>query len=301
MRHLLSARDLSREELLAVINRGLHFARFGAPRRAPFVVGLAFFDPSTRTRVGFDVATARLGGHATILTETKVSPVMSAGESLHDTLRSVGPYFDVLCIRHTDGASAAVAAEAVEECCVINCGNGPDEHPTQAVIDVAAIAERFGRPPDGMHIVMVGDLASMRAAHSLLVALASFRAVTVTAVTSPSRAMPEEYVRPFLAAGHSFARAESLMPIAASADVVYVAGMPPGVGSERMDDATRARFAVSEAVVSGLRSDALILSPLPRIDEIDESVDAMPQAGYFRQSALGVWVRAAVLEFLMDS
>lgn len=293
-RHLLSAAGMSRADLDHLIDLAGDVTSAGAGVLPRFTTGLFFFEESTRTRVGFEVATARLGGTAVTVGATKHTGHMSAAESWSDTIRSVGGYFDVVCVRHRDSTAASLAAAILGEVPVINCGNGSDEHPTQALIDLLAVSEHLAGPPDGVHIALVGDLRNMRSAHSLLLALAMYRAVTVTAVCPPELEPPDRFMRAFVASGNGFETVRSLADVTA-VDLVYVAGFAPGASTEYQDAGARAPYRVTSALVRALPPHVGIFCPLPRIDEIDREVDLLPQARYFRQSELALHMRMAVL------
>jgi len=312
-RHLLSAGHLTRDEVERLVevardaNRsqargattvttcltGSPAGSSGAPT-AGFVAGLLFFEPSTRTRVGFEVATARLGGTAVAVTGAKQTGAMSAAESWSDTVRSVGGYFDVVCVRHPLSDAVALAAR-LADVPVVNCGNGTDEHPTQALIDLLATYDHLGGPPDGRRIALVGDLRNMRSAHSFLLVLALYRDVTVVAVCPEPLDVPRRFREAFLAsAGNRYTTTRRLGDVT-DVDLVYVAGFAPSTAGGLWDEGARRPFRVNSALVHALGPDVGVLCPLPRIDEIDADVDDLPQAAYFRQSRLAVGMRMAVL------
>lgn len=296
-RHLLGIADLDRGQAVDLLEDA---GREASDVRGPpcsVTVGLLFFEESTRTRAGFEVAAARLGGRAVVVAAAKHTREMSAAESWEDTVRSIGPYFDVLCIRHHDATAPRHAAQLVDVP-VLNCGNGTDEHPTQALVDLLAIADHLGRPPDGVRVTIVGDLRHMRAAHSLLLALALFDDVRVTAVSPAALAFPDTYGDRFLAAGHRLSRATSL-DRALDTDVLYMAGFPPRTPMGVWRDAERDPFRLTVSRARQLSADAAVLCPLPRVDEIEFAVDDLGQARYFRQSQLGVAMRTALLRHVL--
>jgi aspartate carbamoyltransferase catalytic subunit len=296
-RHLLGVADLDRDQVLSLLESAAREdAGVGAPLQ-PATAGLIFLEESTRTRAGFEVAAARLGGQAVVVTAVKHTQAMSAGESWADTVRSIGHYFDVLCIRHPDPAAPRRASELVDVP-VVNCGNGADEHPTQALIDLLAIVDHLGRGPDGVRVAMVGDLRNMRAAHSLILALALFDGVRVVAVSPPELGFPPPYADRFEAAGHQLSYADSL-DTAMEVDVVYMAGFAPTTPIGVWHDAARDPFRLTLARAQRLPSAAAVLCPLPRIDEIEAEVDDLPQARYFRQSRLGLAMRTAILRHVL--
>lgn len=290
-RHLLSAADLTRSEVEHLVE----VARDpGELPVAPFIAGLFFFEESTRTRVGFEVATARLGGTSVAVTAPKQTGAMSAAEGWSDTIRSVGGYFDVLCVRHPSSDAVAIAAR-LADVPVINCGNSTDEHPTQALIDLLAMYDHLDGPPDGLRIALVGDLRNMRAAHSLLLMLALYRGVTVVAVCPEPLDAPVRFREAFLASGNRYTTARR-MGDATEVDLVYVAGFAPATAEGFWDESARSPFRVTSAMVRAMAPDVGIFCPLPRIDEIDADVDDLPAARYFRQSRMALGMRMAILD-----
>lgn len=258
-------------------------------------LALLFMQESTRTRVGFTVAMHKLGGTTVEVTKSRTHFTMTQAESLADTVRVVSAYADVLALRHPDAGALEIA---MENCDVplINCGNGTDEHPTQALVDAFAIKKAFGAI-ENLRVQIVGDLASMRAAHSLFILLTRFPKVRVELVSPPEKRMPRGYLETAGPGSASVVESDTFDP--ATADVVYMAGYPRREAESREGDATGGRFLLTVEKAKSIKPGAVILSPLPRIDEIERGVDSLPQAQYFRQSARGLFVRMAVLLFLL--
>jgi aspartate carbamoyltransferase catalytic subunit len=260
------------------------------------VVGLLFFDPSTRTRFGFHAAAARLGGSAITLGDNKYQATMSAPESLEDTLRSVGAYCDVVVLRHAREDAVDIAA-ALLPVPVINAGNGSDEHPTQALIDLFAIRSWHGRLA-GLRVGIVGDLRHSRAAHSLILALQRFEPREIRLLHPRGAELPESICEQCCSAtlvgAGEFVHFDGL-------DALYFAGLPEGHDgtNDHRGPAIRRHFALTAETASRLSPSTLILDPLPRIDEIEPSIDALPNAGYFKQSDEAQHVRLAVLEAIL--
>jgi aspartate carbamoyltransferase catalytic subunit len=288
MSHLLKVADLARTDVDALLDQALALA--SSPAAAPTPTGklivLAFFQDSVRTRVGFTAAAARLGVATTVVAGVRYGPTMSGGESLPDTARTLGAYCDAILLRHPDSDAPSIAAE-LAGVPVINCGNGHDEHPTQALIDLLAIRDARGTI-DGTRIGIAGDLRHMRAVHSLLHALALYDDVHVRLISPPELKAPPETLPP----GAVETGALDLEEL----DIVYMAGFAPRTPVGDFDDQTRSRFALTTERARRLDPAVRILCPMPRIDEIEPGVDALPQAHYFRQSALGLPMRMAVLQ-----
>lgn len=289
MRDFLSARDLPRETIDALLTSARRY-REGVGRRWPdAVVGLMFYEGSLRTRVGFEVAAARLQARTTTVIEPRRSEAMWGEEAVDDAVRSIGPSLDMLCLRHPDSKRLADLTETP----VINCGNGTDEHPTQALIDLFAIQELVGRL-DGLRIGLVGDLEAMRSVHSLAFALASFPRTHVRCIGPEGLDLPEACVLA-LGAGGAVVEGTNAMDVR-DLDVVYMAGLPAQTSKGILAQSEQAVFHMTPPVAASMRRGARVLCPLPRLDEIHRLVDELPVAGYFDQSELGLWVRMAVLD-----
>lgn len=295
LRGLASVDDLSRADVLALLDRAdeLATAGDGARTRPGRIVGLLFGEASTRTRVSFATAAARLGAVPIDVGSVRDAPGTSAPETLEDTLRVVGAWCDMLVVRWPD-AEAWRRAAAVAPCPVVCGGAGRTEHPTQALLDLAALRRRFG-DPTGLRVGLVGDLAGSRSACSVVRLLRAFPPAELRLLAPPCRQPDGAWY-----AGHATVVRRADRLDLAGLDVVYMAGLPPGSGAAHLDAAARRQWALTADRQAELPDHALVLCPLPRIDEIDAAVDADPRAGYFAASAHGVWVRAAVVEWVLE-
>lgn len=290
MRGLLSIRDLDRPAIDLLLSRARGIAT-DLTALTGSVVGLFFYDDSLRTRVGFEVAAARLGARTFSVLGARHTAVMSEPESIDDAVRSVADWCDAICLRHRD-ATAAARLTGLVDCPIINCGNGIDEHPTQTLIDLLAIGEFAGRI-DGVRIALIGDLSGMRAAHSLISGLGFYRGVHVRCVAPAGLEIPQRYVEHYLTGDNTIEHRDDVD--LRDVDLVYVAGMPRHT-KVPVSDTTRAAFWITDDRVEALGPDVRIMCPLPRVDEIQPEVDSMPNAGYFEQSGFGLPMRMAILE-----
>ncbi len=289
---LWSIDDLSLDRIDALLDRARELRRGGLPigEREPFVVALVFLAPSLRTRVGFAAATARLGGTTIDVHEQRDAPTMSAPESLSDTLRTVSGAADVLVVR-TGGAIARSALAGSVACPYVNAGNGEHDHPTQTLIDLLAI-ERRG-PVADLRIGLCGDLG-MRGPRSMIRFLDRRPPAELVLIAPPGRDDPGVEIGAELCA-RTTRRAHADF---SGLDVLYVGGLPPGSEPGALDHEARARFALDERNVATLADDAVVLSPMPVIDEIAPGVRDDPRVRIWEQSDDGVPVRMAVLEAL---
>lgn len=296
-RHLLRIPDVGKPTLLHLLDRAEAFRadRSTWPSYPRLVLGLMFFAPSTRTLLGFQSAAGRLGGTAITSTGPKYVEGMSQPETFEDTVRAVSPYCDVLVVRHPE-ASALDRAASVSSVPVINAGNGTEEHPTQAIVDLFAI-RRWHHRLTGLRIGIAGDLQSSRAAHSLVRALAYFDPAELRLMYPKGYSIPSWVVGTL-----SLPTTECPDRLELSGlDVLYMAGLPEGIGQTAVGDSVRAKLRLTPQSISELPDDAVVLSPLPRIDEIDESLDGKPNCRYFEQSSDGLFVRLAILEHLLST
>jgi aspartate carbamoyltransferase catalytic subunit len=286
-RHLLAIEDLGREGILALLDRAEELQGKPLSRSifAGVTLGLLFFQTSTRTRFGFHAAMTRLGGTAIELNETRYQAGMSRGESVSDTLRCISAYCDGVVLRHPSVVEFQEAA-AVSSVPIINGGSGIEHHPTQTLIDLFAIRRRFGHL-EGLRIGVVGDLIGSRSARSLVASLAYFPPAELRLMAPESRQLPCTFLEA-LSTG-CVTKTESLN--VAGLDAIYMAGFPEAAGPVE----ERSRYRLTKESARSLDTAAIVLSPLPRIDEIDPAVDHLPQAGYFAQSEQGLLVRIALL------
>ena len=295
-RDLISIRDLSNADISALFALADEFA--ATPRKrlslAPdAVMATLFYEPSTRTRMSFEAAMLRLGGQVISMADPNASSA-AKGETLADTVRIVESYADVIVLRHPREGAARVAADfaAVP---VINAGDGAREHPTQTLLDLYTILRETGRLAD-IRVALCGDLKHGRTVHSLVQGLARFGAQMI-GVAPHGLELPVRFQRQLRAQyGVEIAHFPALesAPLD-TCDVLYVTRLQ----KERFADAeefqrVRSSYQVSRHTLERVSKDAIVLHPLPRVDELDCSLDGDPRAAYFRQAAYGVPVRMAL-------
>ena len=290
MRHLVSIQDLTDPDIVRILDRAAVIERDPKPVRHLLdgrIVATAFFEPSTRTRLSFESAALRLGA-GVIGFSDPASTSTSKGESLEDTTRILSGYADLIVMRHPKEGAAKRAAE-VATVPLVNAGDGPGEHPTQALLDLYTIRKERGRL-DGVKVALVGDLKFGRTVHSLVPLLKRVGA-EVVAVAAPGLELPAGVGR-----GVSTATLEEA---AAGCDVLYVTRIQKerfAAGSAPLDASA---FRVDAALLKRTASKAIVMHPLPRVDEVATDVDATPAAKYFDQARNGVPVRMAVLSALL--
>lgn len=309
VRHVLSAAQFDRDELEELFERTDWLKAIKRPNRAPILPGktvaLLFYEPSTRTRMSFGLAAKALGAN-TITTEAAgLFSSAAKGESLEDTVRILAGYeVDAIVIRHKESGASHRAA-AVSPVPIINAGDGADEHPTQALLDLYTILRATGR--EHVTLALSGDLEHSRTVRSLcriLIRYGGPPSVRILLV-SPTEIRLGEDVRGELAmAGIPFEETDRLSRALPDADVFYQTRVQReryghGIRGDEMHAEIQRGFALNAANVSLMKPDAVIMHPLPRLGEINVSVDANHRAKYFEQASNGFYVRMALLERLL--
>src|SRR4030081_587706 len=299
--HVIESQQFSRsslEELFArteEIKREPH--RFMARLNGQVMAAL-FYEPSTRTRLSFEAAMLRLGGQTMGTDNAREFSSAAKGETLEDTIRIVSGYANVIVLRHSEEGAARRAA-AVSSVPIINAGDGPGQHPTQALLDLYTIKDELSRI-DGIRVAMVGDLANGRTVRSLTYLLSKFKDIKIWFVAPPAVAMRDD-LKIHLDEHHiSWVETEDLESVLPEVDVVYMTR----IQKERFADpdaynAVKGIYRLDARSLALMRKYSIVMHPLPRIDEIAPEVDEDPRAAYFRQARNGLPVRMALLDRLL--
>ena len=299
-RDIISVRDLDKQKLEIIFEATNKIINMDPNKRREIARGKAlgylFYEPSTRTRLSFEAAMALIGGTSLGISDVSSSSTQK-GESLADTVKIMSIYSDVLVLRHSLDGSSRFAAE-ISSKPVINGGSGTEEHPTQAIQDLFTIKKEKNKI-DGLKIGIVGDLKYGRTVYSLLYALGNYD-VEVHLI-SPEilkiRADSTYDIKKRL----SYTESVSLEEYIDDLDVVYVTR----IQKERFPDEeeylkVKGSYVIGLDVVKKMKEDAIILHPLPRLDEISVEVDKTKQAKYFKQAEYGKYTRAALLGLLLN-
>jgi len=302
LEHIVESQQFSRDLLEDVFRRARAMesvvAAGGTQVLAGRLMASLFYEPSTRTRLSFESAMLRLGGQVIGTDNAREFSSVAKGETLEDTVRVIGGYADVIVLRHYESGASARAAR-VSPIPVINAGDGPGQHPTQALLDVYTIQKELGRLDD-LTVALVGDLANGRTVRSLCYLLTRFRNIRFLFVAPPGAEMKDDIKAHLREHGVPFEDEPSLSRAAAQADVIY----QTRIQKERFADAlqyarTRGVYVIDAALLARCKRAAIIMHPLPRVDEIAPAVDTDPRAAYFRQARNGLVVRMALLELLL--
>ena len=290
-RNILAVRDFSRQDLHLLFTVAQEM-RLGVQRLGVLdilrgrVLCNAFYEPSTRTSASFDAAMQRLGGHTVPLVIQQSST--QKGETLQDTLRTLGCFGDAVVLRHPDESSVDIAAK-FSPVPIINGGNGSKEHPTQAFLDLFTIREELGSV-NGLTITFVGDLRFGRTVHSLCQLLQHYN-VSIQLVSPTELSLPSALRQELIGSGQLGVEATSLTPqIVARSDVLYCTRIQKERFNESLDKEDQASLLqglrVDNRVLKGAKPSMIVMHPLPRNEEVDEEVDFDQRAAYFRQVSL---------------
>ena len=301
LRHIIKSQQFTLPTLIELFQRADQMervvARGGTLDYQNKIMASLFYEPSTRTRFSFESAMLRLGGKV-ITTERahEFSSVMM-GETLEDTIRVVGNYCDVIVLRHdtVGGAQRAAAASSVP---VINAGDGKGgQHPTQALLDLYTIYKELG-VIDGVKVAMVGNLLDGRTVHSLAYLLSKFERVKIFFVAPPELQMKQDILDHLTSNDVWYSLESDLSKVLPEVDVIYMTRIEP----EKLASHEKQTppYYLDEVSIKHLSSNALILHPLPRLNEIATSIDSDPRAAYFRQTKNGVLIRMALLASVLD-
>lgn len=298
MTDLISMRDLTKEEVLGFVRTA---RRIEGGEISPDMEGklaaLLFFEPSTRTRFSFETAMKRLGGR-TLFMDGTGNTSAKKGESFADTVKTISMYADLIVIRSAVEGAARFAAETVD-IPVINAGDGANQHPTQALLDLYSIDKTQGRLND-LVIGLVGDLKFGRTVHSLVQALAPF-SPRFYFVSPPHLKMPEQISNDLLAGGGTFVEITEPETILGELDIMYVTR----IQRERFADPeeyerVKDSYVIRRSMLSGVKANFRVFHPLPRVNEIATDVDDTEYAYYFQQAKNGVAMRQAIISTLLD-
>ena len=297
---IISVRDLDKQKLELIFDSTNKILEIKPKERREIgrgrTLGYLFYEPSTRTRLSFESAIASIGGTSFGISEV-LSSSTQKGESLADTVKIMSIYSDVLVLRHPLDGSSRFAAE-ISSKSVINGGSGTEEHPTQAIQDLFTI-KKEKKKIDGLKIGIVGDLKYGRTVYSLLYALGNYD-VDVHLISPESlkiRSDSTYEIRKRL----SYTESTDIDEYIDELDVIYVTR----IQKERFPDEeeyikVKGSYVIGMDFVNKMKDDAIILHPLPRMDEISTEVDKTKQARYFKQAEYGMYTRAALLGLILN-
>lgn len=301
-RDIIDINDFTKEELLYILKIAKKFdPAYVKKDRSNYTIaqgkiaGLLFFEPSTRTEQSFKSAAQKVGMGIIGFDDPQATSIHK-GESFSDTIRIMDAYADVLIIRHPKAGAAKEAAD-VAEIPVINAGDGPNQHPTQTILDLYTMLKEAGKI-DGITVALMGDLKFGRTVHALSLALSHFKVKQIF-ISHPQLAMPDEYLNILDGRGVEYEQYDAL-PNNLQVDFLY----QTRVQKERFKDLSeykkvKDKFILDASFKKYLDQGVKLMHPLPRINEIDPVLDAHPNAIYFSQARNGLYVREALLALVL--
>ena len=311
--HILSIQQFERTDVERVFSVADQMQPYAQRKRVTKVLdgailGNMFFEPSTRTRVSFGSAFNLLGGEVRETTGFESSAI-AKGESLYDTARVLSGYSDVIVMRHPQPGSVAEFA-AASRVPVLNGGDGTNEHPSQALLDLYTIKKELAahhRDIDKLRIAMVGDLRYGRTVHSLCKLLSLYSNVQVKLVSPQELRMPGDIVEQMRTSGLQVEESEALEESIAHVDIVYSTRIQEErFNSQEEADLYRGRFRLNQSVYTEFcQPNTVIMHPLPRDSrdnarELDDDLNDNPNLAIFRQTDNGVLVRMALFALTLD-
>jgi len=300
-RDIITAKDFRRDWLLSVFESADSIQKEIGRRRIlaharDRILTTVFLEPSTRTRLSFQFAMKRLGGEV-IDFGPEVASSIAKGESFDDTIRMVDGYSpDIIVLRSREVGSAQRAA-SIAEAPVINAGDGWNEHPTQALLDVYTMWKIFGRV-DGLRVGIMGDLKYGRTPSSLSYCLSKFNGVRLCFIAPPQLQIRQEVLDSLNEV--KWVKFNSLAEVNEELDVLYVTRLQ----KERFEspaeyERVRGSYRLTVSLLKSLPKTPIIMHPLPRVDELPTEIDGLPEAKYIEQAKNGVVVRAALIKYIL--
>ena len=294
---LVSITDFTKDNYMRILELAAEFEK--EPRQdilSGYVISTLFFEPSTRTRLSFETAINGLRGRVIGFSDSGATSA-SKGETLHDTIKMVSNYADLIVMRHPLEGSARLASE-VSSVPIVNAGDGANQHPTQTLLDMYSIYKTQGTL-ENLKIFMVGDLKYGRTVHSLLQAMSKFN-TTFYFISPDELKMPATYKLNLDKIGLDYYEGTNLTEFLPEADIIYMTR----VQQERFTDPieyerVKNAYILRRSMLEGCKESMKVLHPLPRVNEIHTDVDASPHAYYFDQARNGVFVRMAILTSIL--
>jgi len=299
-KNIISVRDLDKQKLELIFDATDKIIDMSQDKRREIArgktLGYLFFEPSTRTRLSFESAIALLGGTSVGIADATSSSIHK-GETLGDTVKVISSYCDVLVLRHSLDGSSRFATE-ISNKPVINAGSGTEEHPTQTIQDLFTI-KKEKKKIDGLKIGIVGDLKYGRTVYSLLYGLRNYD-VDVHLISPESLRIRSDSTYD-IKKELSYTESSNIDEYIEDLDVLYVTR----IQKERFPDEeeyakVKGSYVIGSDMVKKMKDDAIILHPLPRIDEISADVDNTKHAKYFEQVEYGKYTRAALLGLILN-
>jgi len=297
MKNLISMRDLSKKDILRLMDIAAKIEKGEiVPNMQRKLAALLFFEPSTRTMFSFDTAMKRMNGDTIIMSGTKNTSAKK-GETFADTLQTIAQYSDIIIMRSPIEGAARYAAEVVD-LPIVNAGDGANQHPTQALLDMYSIIKTQGKL-DNLKIGLAGDLRFGRTVHSLAQAMAVFGAEFK--FISPSFLQLPDYIKDdLIEQSIKFEEFKDIEGNINDLDILYVTRIQKERFADPEDyEKVKGSYILNKAMLENVKNNFKVLHPLPRVDEIHTDVDDTEFAYYFPQAKNGVYTRQAIISILL--
>ena len=302
LKNIISVKDFTRSDIEYIMSESAKMEDIAQSKKVcddlkGKILGLMFFEPSTRTKMSFETSIKRLGGEC-IGFENSITSSVAKGESIADTAKMYEGYSDALVIRHElEGVSKFISD--MVDIPVINAGDGAGQHPTQTLLDLYTIQKELGKIDD-LKIALIGDLKYGRTVHSLANALTLFDNIKIYLVSPEKLRMPQEILHDLNKTNIEYVETENIEEVINEVDVLYVTR----IQKERFGDVEdymkiKGAYNINRKMLEG--KDLIVMHPLPRIDEINGDVDDTKYNKYFTQAANAVPVRMAILKTLIEN
>ncbi len=298
MKHILSANQFTKDDLEKILARAeimeLQLKNGKVEKLLKDkIIACMFFEPSTRTRLSFEVAALRLGAQVVSAENAMENSSAYKGESLEDTSKILSSYADAIVMRHPVAFSVDQVAKVATKP-VINAGDGANQHPSQGLLDLYTIKKEHGRL-NNLHIAFGGDLLNSRTLRSLVPKLRFYEGNTFYFISPKELALPKEFLSELENSGVKFKELNNLEEVLPIVDVLYMTRVQKErFRSEAEYEKVKDLFILKKESLKDLKKEAIIMHPLPKINEIEPEVDADPRAAYFRQAENGLCVRMAL-------
>ena len=296
---IISILDFTKEEILYILEISRRMEKEVCPDiLSGKILANLFFEPSTRTRLSFEAAMKRLGGQVIGFDELGTTSTVK-GESLRDSVKIIEGYCDIVVLRHFLEGASRLTADSID-IPVVNAGDGASQHPTQTFVDLYAIKKAKG-DVENLSVGFLGDLKYGRTAHSLAYALSHFNA-DMYFISPPSLRMPKDYIEELEIRNVTYQEVNSISEVSEELDILYCTRIQKERFAEPVEyEKVRGLYKLSKSIMDELKvkDDLKILHPLPRVDEMDESLDATEYAMYFEQAHSGIPVREALLALVL--
>ena len=300
MRHIISSKQFSRTDIDYIMSESRKMddilIKWGSRMFDEKIMATLFYEPSTRTRLSFESAMHRLGGK--VISETDVTfSSQSKWEILADTIRIISWYVDIIAIRSKSVWDAKLASE-YSNVPIINAWDGSGEHPTQSLLDLYTISKQFPGilEWEKLRVTFVWDLRYGRTVHSLSILLRNFPNVSLTFIAPENLNLPDEYKK-----NEDTLKDNLSEKLLSESDVIYMTRVQkerfPNIESY---NAVKDTFIFDTNTVKKMKPEAILMHPLPRVNEISLDVDDLPQAAYFKQARNGVPVRMALIKYCLE-